>query len=274
MDTREVERYLARLYAAGDEFEVLYTQPDGQVARKSHRMNGAETVPEVLDEMQRAEAAGFNVYTSAMPRNVQASGKYDRIWVDQDDPSAVYPFAANEVKWPEPTTLVKTSDAPGGFRWQAIWVLTEPIDAALAKHAMKALSQEIGADETVHDARRVLRVPGLMNVKRGSAARLLGSNATQIPFSLFQIEEPTALAQLLNADVQNPNHVLGEFLDGVQEGDRNRKAYMAARHLYKSAVGFEDAGAILKLGASRCEPPMSDRELEHALASAYHRGTS
>ena len=235
-------------------------------------MNGPEWVEDLLDEMRRAEAAGFNVYASVMPTGVQETGQFDRIWVDQDDPEAVYPFAANDVIWPEPTTLVKTSDAPGGFRWQAIWRLKEPIDAKTAKHAMKHLAKKIGADETVHDARRVLRVPGLMNVKRGSAARLIDTTAEPIDFEAFEIEKPAALEALMNVEVQNPNHVLGEFLDGVRQGNRNRKAYMAARHLYKSAVAYDDAAAILKLGASRCEPSLSDRELEHALNSAYRGG--
>lgn len=272
MDKREAKRYHERIIDAGDRFEVLYRNEDGRVARKERMVLGPEYTDELIDEWERAEKAGFNVYMSAMPLNVQEEGVYDRIWVDQDDINATYPFAANDIIWPEPTTLVKTSEEAGGFRWQAIWRLTEPIDAKTAKHAMKTLAKQIGADDTVHDARRVLRVPGLLNVKRGSAARLISTNPEPIAFEAFQIEEPKALESLLNAEVQDPNHVLGEFLDGVSEGNRNRKAYMAARHLYKSAVGYEDAGAILKLGASRCDPPLGERELEHALASAYHRG--
>lgn len=273
MDKREAKRYLAKLYGAGDAFEVLYLNAEGRVARKQHTLTGPEIIEEFIEEVERAEGAGFNVYVSAIPLNKQGE-TYDRIWVDQDDPEGVWPFAANEIVWPKPSTLVKTSDAVGGYRWQAIWLLKEPIEAKEARRAMKHLAKLIGADEGVHDARRVLRLPGVMNVKRASQARLLDSGDA-IEYAAFGIPaaDTTAgvLDSLLNADVQNPNHVLGEFLDGVSEGERNRKAYMAARHLKNAAVQYMDAAAIMKLGAGRCEPPLDDRELEAALDSAYHR---
>ena len=273
MDKREAKRFLSKLYGAGDAFEVLYLNNEGQVARKAHTLTGPEIEEEFIEEAERAEGAGFNVYVSVIPTNKQGD-TYDRIWVDQDDPEGCWPFAANEIVWPKPTTLVKTSDAVGGYRWQAIWLLKEPIPAKEAKRAMKYLAKQIGADEGVHDARRVLRLPGVMNVKRASQARLLDSGDS-IEYAAFGIPEADTtagvLTTLMNADVQNPNHVLGEWLDGVNEGDRNRKAYMAARHLKNAAVQYNDAAAIMKLGAQRCEPPLDDRELEAALDSAYHR---
>jgi len=273
MEIRETERFLTRIYQEGDRFEVLYRSEDGSVARKERSF--ATGMISFLDEVERAEENNFNVYVSAMPLDVQATGKYDRIWIDQDDVDGPWPFGADPNfdfdQWPQPTTLVKTSEADGGFRWQAIWILKASIEASAAKYAMKALSKQIGADETVHDSRRVLRLPGVMNAKRGTAARLMDTNSEAIEFSAFRLPKETALTALLTAEVQNPNHVLGEFIDGVGEGDRNRKAYMAARHLRKSGVGYEDAGAFLLLGAGRCEPPLDGRELEHALNSAYHR---
>lgn len=276
MERRETQRFLARIYQEGDRFEVLYRHEGGSVARKE-RLHTSDTAEAFLDEVQRAEEQGYNVYVSAMPLDVQATGKYDRIWIDQDDVEGPWPFGADPTfegtQWPQPSTLVKTSEAVGGFRWQAIWLLKTPIEAGLAKHAMKTLAKSIGGDEGVHDSRRVLRLAGVMNAKRGSAARLMDTNAEPISFSAFDVPQETALTKMLTADVQNPNHVLGEFIDGVTEGDRNRKAYMAARQLKASGVSHGDAGAFLLLGASRCEPPLNERELEHALNSAYHRGT-
>lgn len=269
MDTRETERFLNRVYEEGDRFEVLYRDNDGVVARKEMAYDPSGPF---LDEVQRAENGGFNVYVSAMPLDVQATGQYDRIWVDQDDCDAAWPFGSGEVNWPQPTTLVKTSDGIGGFRWQAIWLLDRDIDTEKARSAMKRLSKLIGADEGVHDSRRVLRLAGVMNAKRGSQARLMETTEGRISISGFDLPNETALTKLLTAEIQNPNHVLGEFLEGVSEGDRNRSAYMAARHLKNAAVQYNDAAAFLKLGAGRCDPPMDDRELEHALDSAYHRG--
>lgn len=275
MEHRETARFMARLYESGDRFEVFYRKEDGTVARKERGAFGPEYDSAFLEEVERAEAAGFNVYVSAMPLQQQALGTYDRLWVDQDDVAGPWPFGADPkfdgVQWPTPTTLVKTSDGDGGFRWQAIWILDKPLDADEARSAMKRLARQIGADQSVHDPRRVLRIAGVMNAKRGSQARLMETTKEPISFAAFDLPKETALSKLLTADVQNPANVLGEWLDGVSEGDRNRKAYVAARFLRGCGVGYDDAAAILKLGAMRSEPPLDDRELQHSLDSAYHR---
>lgn len=281
MDAREVARYLDRLYADGDEFEVAYIRPStgeggGKVARVT-RTYCAEGVgmESVLSEMERGEANGFNVYVSVLPVSRQTSRAFDRIWVDQDDPTAPWPFGADEAwdrpAWPKPTTLVKTSEAEGGFRWQAIWRLGEVLSEDEARATMKRLAALVGADGSVHDARRVLRVPGIVNAKRGMNARLIDTAPGTVTLGSFDLPEVTTIDQLFAGPVQNPAHVLGEWLDGTTEGDRSRKAYVAARFLKSCGVSWTDAGPILKLGALRCDPPMDDRELEHSLDSAYHR---
>lgn len=278
MDAREVARFLGHLYEENDEFEVAYIQPSttggGRVARVTRTYGDAE-VQTVLDEMERGETNGFNVYVSALPTSRQASRAFDRIWVDQDDPTAPWPFGADpnfdRPAWPKPTTLVKTSEAEGGFRWQAIWTLDEELTEAEAKTAMKRLAALIGADGSVHDARRVLRVPGIVNAKRGMNARLMDTTTGDIRLAAFDLPQESALDALLNTPVNNPAAVLGEWLSGTGEGDRSRKAYVTARFLKSCGVAWEDSAAILKLGAMRCDPVMEDRELEHSLNSAYHR---
>ena len=273
MDTRETDRFLHRLYEQGDKFEVLYLDNDGDVRRGTRTHE--EGSHAFLDEVGRAETAGYNVYVSAMPLGIQKTNLFDRIWIDQDDVEGPWPFGADPAfdgpSWPEPSTLVKTSDGVGGYRWQAIWKLSVALDASEAKSMMKSLAGKIGADLGVHDSRRVLRLAGVMNAKRGSQARLMSTSEGTVSKEAFALPKAAALTKYLQADVQNPNHVLGEWLEGVQDGDRNRKAYMAARHLKNAAVAWNDAAAILKLGAQRCEPMFDDSELEHALNSAYHR---
>ena len=278
MDKRETDRFLNRIYNPSDEFEVLYRHDDGTVARKKRFMpSDPDEMLTLLDEFERAEDSGYNVYVSAMPTHVREAGTYDRIWVDQDDVAGPWPFGADPnfdgAQWPPPTTLVKTSEADGGFRYQAIWLLTEPIEKERARIVMKQLARRIGADETVHDARRVLRLPGVMNAKRGTAARLMDTNDGTITPSAFYLPEDTAMDRLLNTDVQNPNHILGEWLAGAEEGDRNRKAYVTARFLKGCGVDYTDAAAIVQLGALRSSPPLAEHEAQHALDSAYHRGT-
>lgn len=277
MDASETRRFLTILHGE-DEFEVAYIHPTETDPAKKVRRVTRTLSEDLLDEFGRAEASGYNVYASVLPVALQGrtgEAVYDRVWVDQDDPEAPYPFSSDErwdgANWPEPSTLVKTSDAEGGFRWQAIWLLEELLNAEDGRNFVKRLATKAGADEGVHDARRVLRVPGIMNAKRGSMARLMTSKSATTTTDLFDLPHETLMDKLINGEVNNPQHVLGEWLDGAEEGDRNRKAYVVARFLKGCAVHIEDAGPILKLGAQRANPPLSDEELSAALKSAYHR---
>lgn len=274
MDSRQTKRFLDRLYDEGDQIEVAFIQPGGKVARRE-RAYTPEALPSVLDEMERAETAGFNVYVSVLPVAIRKAERYDRVWVDQDDPAAPWPFGADDrwegASWPMPTTLIKTSDAEGGFRWQAIWRLTKDLDQETGRAVIKRLAARVGGDGSVHDLRRVLRVPGLINAKRGSLARIIDTTTGTISLEAFDLPTETAMEKLLTMPISNPAAVLGEWLEGVEEGDRSRKAYVCARFLKSCEVLWQDAGAIMQLGASRAIPPFPEHELEHALNSAYHR---
>ena len=69
MDGREVERYLHKLYAEGDQFEVAYIQPSddrgGRVARVT-RTYVETDMGEVLAEMERAEDSGLRQFNASM----------------------------------------------------------------------------------------------------------------------------------------------------------------------------------------------------------------
>ena len=273
MDKNETHRYLTRLYDIDDDFEVAYLKPDARPSRVVRNLTDPDGL---LDEMERAEGAGFNVYASVLPTRLQ-DGVYDRIWADMDDVTAPYPWGVDAPHpLPEPTTLVKTSEEAEGFRWQAIWRLD---DGALlgdtGRDVVKRLARAIGADQAVHDPRRVLRVPGIINAKRDQMARLVSTTEDRFSLKAFDLPEGGSGSDLLKtlqtAEVSNPAHVLGEWLDGAKEGDRNRKAYVVARFLKGCGVDYEDAGPILKMGALRADPPLPDHELIHAMNSAYHR---
>jgi len=274
MDQRETARYLDRLYDAEDTIEIAYIKKNGP-ARRVTRGPDTSMAEDLAQEFERAERAGFNIYAGVLPVRLSEIKAYDRIWVDQDDPNAPWPFAADKTfdgpAWPDPTTLVQTSTANGGFRWQAIWLLDRKLPMSDARAMMKKLAAKIGADGGVHDPRRVLRIPGLMNAKRQEMARLISTSSGRISPDAFDLPEDKLVDQLLNGEVVNPQHILGEWLAGVEEGDRSRKVYVAARFLKGCEVSWEDAAGILKLGAIRSKPILEDHELEHALNSAYHR---
>ena len=275
MNTEQVTRFLNRLYEPSDRIEVAFIHPDGKALRRERSLQG-ESLPRLLDEMGRAETAGFNVYVSVLPLDHQERGIYDRVWVDQDDDAAPWPFGADSTwerpAWPAPNTLVRTSTGPGGPRWQAIWRLDSFLPEAEGRELNRRLADIAGSDTSVIDRRRVLRVPGILNQKRDEESALIMSNVGTINPEAFDLPTETAIDKLMSGNITAPQHILGEWLAGTPEGDRSRKAYVAARFLKSCEVEYHDAGAILKLGALRCDPPFDDRELEHVLSSAYHRG--
>lgn len=266
MDAEQVTRYFNKLYEDGQSYELVAIQ-DGKARRKWFQHG----VDSPYDAIAVFEAAEHNIYASAMPRDVQEQSLYDRVWVDQDDVNGPWPWGTDsELQWPQPTTLVKTSEEGGGFRWQAIWLLDKPVDETKGRAVMRRLASQIGADKSVHDPRRILRVPGVVNAKRGYPARLMDTHDGLVSLDSFNLPTDTLVGRLLSAEVNNPNAILGEWLAGAEEGERNKKAYVCARFLRGCGVVHDDALSIVALGGSRCDPPLPEHEIRNAVRSAYH----
>ncbi len=278
MDFEQVANWLDAVYSNGDLFELVAIK-DGKARRKTftyggrqHTYGGIATV-EVCDAIQVFEEKGFDVYASALPLQMQAKGLYDRLWVDQDDLQGPWPWGTDpDLQWPKPTTMVKTSEEGGSHRWQAIWLLNENLSEEDGRRYMRSLAKQIGADMKVHDPRRILRVPGVMNAKRGMMARFMGGDTGLVSTDAFKLPKETAVQAMLEAQVQNPTAILGEWLAGFGEGERNQKAYICARFLRSCDVVHDDALAIVAVGARRCQPSMDEQEVFNAVWSAYHAG--
>ena len=271
MQVDQATSWLDQLYGDGDDFELVAIK-DGKAHRKLYTW-GVVDGGAVVEAMQKSEAGGWNVYASAMPRQQQLSGQYDRVWIDQDDLDAPYPWGTDpDLQWPLPSTLVKTSEEGGSFRWQAIWLLDELMEEDAARGLMRRLSVLIGADTKVSDPRRILRVPGLINAKRGVPARYMSGHAERTSIKSFNLPAESIVANLMEAQVRSPAAILGEWLDGFGEGERNAKAYICARFLRSCGVSHDDALSIVALGGSRCQPAMDEQEIYNAVRSAYHAG--
>lgn len=276
-DLEQVKTYFKRLYEPGQHFELVAIK--GATARRK-TFEYAEDSTSVYSAVEQFENLSFNVFASALPLEVQKQGSYDRIWVDRDDVTAPWPFGADPkweyAAWPKPTTLVQTSSTSEGFRWQAIWKLDELVPEDEARSIIKRLAKIGIADASVHDPRRILRVPGVMNAKRQSVSKLLGSSSDVTSVASFLLPDDIAtegvtLDALMAVNVSAPHQILGEWLNGTDEGDRARKAFVTARFLKSCLVSFDDALAIVNTGAKRATPPLSDSEVIHSVRSAYNR---
>lgn len=273
MQEEQTRAWFEALYEDGQHFELVAIK-DGNARRKTFQWGNDDVPMGVLDACEAFEAHGFDVYASVMPLEVQTSKHYDRIWIDQDDLDGPWPWGTDpNLQWPQPTTLVKTSEEGGSFRWQAVWLLKGMLlTEQEARNVMRRLAKAIGADGKVHDPRRILRVPGILNAKRGVPARYMGGTTEATTVEAFNLPKETAVQALMEAQVSKPQAILGEWLAGFPEGERNQKAYICARFLRSCEVAHDDALAIVAVGARRCQPPMDDQEVYNAVRSAYHAG--
>ena len=274
MIDHQVRSWCEILFGPGDQFEALFLPAHAANGPDRRPWRGWRRWPDDMGWLEsacgRAEEAGYDCYASVVPKSLQQTGRVDRLWVDQDDPSGSALWTL--VGWPDPSLWVQTSATDEGFRWQAVWMLDRKIPHSLARRLMRKMAKRIGADTTVHDIRRVLRLPGLTHQKRGGRAKLMGTIPSQRvspdAFGITANEEPT-LGEMLQEQVLSPRHILGEWLGGVPEGGRATKAFLTARFLSSCQVSAFDASQLLKLGASRCSPPFNEKETMRALRSAY-----
>lgn len=271
MQRDQVVAYFDRLYDPGDLFEIVAIK-DGKARRAKFAYQDDNA--EVLEALAGFDNLGWNLYASVLPMQKQKAKTYDRVWLDRDDVTR----KDLDDEWPEASLYVKTSDAKEGYRWQRIWRLDTELPEDEARDLIKRIAKAGHGDEAVHDPRRVLRIPGLTNHKRNTPTELL--NGRELTYRVSPDDFPVAprltaetvtAEALMQAKINDPKHVLGEWLNGAEEGERARKAYVTARFLKSCAVEYEDALAIVNTGAKRSTPPLSDQEVIHAVESAYGR---
>lgn len=263
IDRKQINSFLQVLYTPSDEVELVAVK-DGNARRKTFAV---ADLP--IDGIQKFEDDGWNVYISALPLYQQQNAKrYDRIWIDMDEGLPLDNFDLAQ-----PTTLVQTSKG----RWQAIWLLDESdyLTIENGKAEVRRLALKLGGDPAVNDPRRVLRLPGVQNAKRGEPSILRVAKHRTTSLATFKLPEVAAngvtIEALMGAVVNDPKAVLGEWFAGCDEGDRARKAYVTARFLKNCGVTYEDALILVNTGAQRATPVLSENEVVHATQSAFNR---
>jgi hypothetical protein len=123
----------------------------------------------LTDSAALHDAEGWDCYIGVLPR-IRASGKAEDttpttsvLWADLDNKHLegghMASFLALHRAGLEPSILV---DSGNGLH--AYWLLREPVAFRIASAAMQGLHKVIGSDH-VHDAPRVLRLPGTRNHK-------------------------------------------------------------------------------------------------------------
>jgi len=175
-----------------------------------------------------------DVYVGVLPRTCESGGRdaisqAGVVWADCDSPEAVAALAA----FPLPPSMVVRSGS--GENAHAYWLLSEPVDLDLAEEVNKRIARALGGDK-VHDAARILRVPGTLNHKHEPPAEVELVTSSDARYAVADLEaavEEIPLAGGTEAITPPVDSTAGELgptervlalLDDVQRSGKGWKA--------------------------------------------------
>jgi len=147
--------------------------------------------PEQADELaHRAAAAGHDVYVGVAPRLDRVGDdqrRYAPMRVLYNDLDSARAVRARQLFEPQPTALIESGGVDGEVsKEHAYWALTAPLAPEdVPRHVMR-LAHHLSADVGVHDAARVLRVPGSRHHRTGRVAHLV-----QFTGEVYDLQEIT-----------------------------------------------------------------------------------
>lgn len=218
--------FLKAIHPAGEvgAYSELRLIRNGSVKQEFH-------VPysDLIDSASQHDAEGWDCYIGVLPR-IRPSGKAEDttpttsvLWADLDNKHLegghMASFLALHRAGLEPSILV---DSGNGLH--AYWLLRDPVAFRIASAAMQGLHKVIGSDH-VHDAPRVLRLPGTRNHKA-----CLGSLHEQ-GYTGHCMGKPVRLLKL----EPSLRYRWQDFADFIPEPEQNRKpvtSYDAERQEY------------------------------------------
>ena len=195
-----------------------------------------------------------------------------------------------ELGWPDPVV------ASSGNGYHLLYRIDLPAqDGGLVARCLKGLaaqfdSAEVTIDTKVHDANRICKLYGTVARKgdhteqrphRLSSITINPQPLLVVPVSLLEILASHAPAETVRPGHRRPTRVLAnsvterarkyllhlpESIDGQSGHD---KAYRAACELLRGfSLSIEHAWPLLCEFNERCQPPWSERELQHKLEQA------
>jgi hypothetical protein len=149
-------------------------------------------LPAIVPWLAARNAAGKHAYFGGNPRKDKGGSKEEDVtlarclWADFDGGIEPAEAAARIVAAGLPAPTASLASGAGIHTW---WRLTEPMaDLAEWTRRTKALIAAVGSDKTIHDAPRIMRLPGFVNHKHADKplARIIDIEPTR-RYSLDQL---------------------------------------------------------------------------------------
>ena len=242
----QIKRFATAIFEPNDLVEIR-ALPGG-----AQRWVHASELAELANELLVENRVGRNIYFGANPRQHKGGRAEDVALarclfadfdgVDLDEVRR----RIDEATLPAPTVLVRS-----GHGVHAYWRLDEPMtDLAAWTARQRALIENAGSDPAIHDPPRVMRLPGLMNLKRDPhvPCELVEADPQRV-YAIDEFPEPEP-AQVRSAGPISGNSRL------IPEGRRNSELTSIAGSLRRRRLPeAEIRGALLEVNRGRCRCP-------------------
>jgi hypothetical protein len=159
----QCQRFLSAIFEPGD---VIEFRPLAPAQKKWGTLSDLQ---QIVSWLTRLNAAGKHCYFGGNPRKADGGSKIEDValarclWADFDGGTTGDEAVARitSAGLPKPTVIVASG---GGVH--AWWRLSEPMaDLDEWTRCMRALIAAVGSDKAVHDAPRIMRLPGFVNHK-------------------------------------------------------------------------------------------------------------
>ena len=183
-------RLLPYIFAEDDIIEIRTLG-----AQRVREWTNLKDAPDIIADLTKL-GGGTDMYFGANPRNVKGGGEAKHVsiarclYADFDGGTTIEQarLAWRDNLIPEPTVIVATG---GGVH--AWWRLSEPChDMDLHCAYQKALASRLGSDKCIHDAPRLMRLPGFVNTKYDHKPLCyVASLDTDNTYSLSDFPDPT-----------------------------------------------------------------------------------
>ena len=289
----DTKAFLETLYSLARQgwLEITYIAPPGRALRPNIF---TEWLPlpltlnaRALQRWQHANTRGYGIYFGCAVRQARKEtgrGKQEdaarvtALWCDIDGVSAKAGYQRLIGMPLQPSIIVFSGGGVHGY-----WLLDNPVevnpDSAFRLRRVlhgTAIAAGEGGDAKVRDLARVMRLPGFVNTKRNAMCEVLdlipchyAFSDVERAFSRFApIETPLTrtLPTALRAQTTMPRWVKQYLENGAREGERNTRAYAAARALLDSG---HSASEVENLIAARARADgLGEREIKTLLQSA------
>lgn len=295
----DTELFLSLLYRdiPAGWLEITYLDPTGnQYACFDWKPLPLEISDPEFKRLHTRNAQGYGVYVGMATRRERKPerqrGKQNdatyisHLWCDIDDCDPIegadrlcdFPIA--------PSLIISSGGGVHGY-----WLLDSPLAVTedtfqpirRALHGLAMLCEK-GGDASVRDLARVMRVPGFMNVKRGTPCQIIDAydvrwdwQRLHARFAKYAPQEPPRVTRSIPESARGKQipDVVNAWLNLREtEGMRNKKLYWTACTLYSE--GFSE-GEILGIVTNKAQSDgLQDEEIEKTVHSACRgaRGTS